>query len=713
MQLQDLPIEVLAQILVGEASIEAIGLWMTWNRQMMAKLVNGAVRELEIGTLTVNASSKWPQYLKLWKLKSLRISSLKWHSNRRIGPLLRAELRQLWSGLERLEIDGDGVELAFELQNSKPTKPSTSLRNPPTKKAKLSDSPAEAKDTGDWNMNTTHPHLTRLKIASSRTSPKTRLKFGSITFLPQSLAHLDVSGTFFTIDASECAHLPPQLETLILPATSVITEHNIGALPPSLTQVHTAGNTGSCFTSAALLALARDPKVILPNLAVFPGPYDVLMWYNLYHVAGDKWRLNTLDMYIYSSGMSIKANDFVNVLPEPWESAWRRQSFYSATPTALWLSEALPESLTKLSVDAIDWKSDPSYHVWPATLTSVELRNDMIPQSYFSALPRNLKELTVRSTGYHPDRSALLLQGQTSLSKVDEQKWRQLKLELQSERDREPDLFQKTQFDQYIAEVEKGGLYGLPLTLERILVTAWYPLSCGIMLYPPKLKSADSFPTLKPDASALETLPPRSLTQLNIRINRNDRNLWPNGEVGSESLKHSKSIKKMLLIHSGDCTCDHLLLWLPRDLQELSLYSVISEIGVLRTLPQHLRVLQLRRPPPNPADLWAELMPRTLEVLHVPQWVLQGADCSKMPPRLERFIVKVANDLPFSMEQFEQLPSTLHHGFMAQHDDDEEKRGGGLMRPQLEEIPWRFVRAFMVQFLKTQYPTSLSRIFSH
>ena len=701
MQLQDLPIEILARILVGETSIEAIGLWMTWNRQMMAKLVNGAIQELEIGTLTVNASTKWPQYLKLWKLKSLRISSLEWHSDGQIGPLIRAELRQLWSGLESLEIAGHGVEWAFELQNAGPTKTSTSLLNPPEKKAKLSDSTAEANITGDWNMNITHPHLTRLKIASSTAYNKLPLNFGLITSLPQSLTHLDVSGTYFKLDASECAHLPPQLETLLLPSSRIINEHCIGALPPSLTQVHTDGDAGACFTPEALLALARDPKVILPNLAVFPGPCDVLMWYNLYHVAGDKWRSNILDMSIHSSRMLVQAKDYISELPKSWESAWR-SGFHAAAPTALWLSEALPEALTKLSVDAINWKSDPSHDTWPATLTSFELRNDMIPQSNFSSLPRNLKELTVKSIGYRPNRSALLLQGQACLSGVDEQKWHQLKLELQSERDREPDHLQKTHFDQYIAEVEKGGLYGLPLTLERILVRAWSPVSCGITLYPPKLRSVDSFQTPKLGASALETLPPRSLTQLIVRINRSDRILWPNAETGSESLKHSKSIKNMALDDPGNCAGDHLLLWLPRDLYELSLHSVISEIGILRTLPQHLRVLQITRPPPNPAVLWAEIMPRTLEVLHVPQWVLHGPDCSKMPARLERFIAKVANDLSLSMEQFEQLPPTLHHGFIAHTDsDDEDRRSGGTERP-LKEIPWRLVRASMVRFLKTQ-----------
>ena len=426
------------------------------------------------------------------------------------------------------------------------------------------------------------------------------------------------------------------------------------------------------------------------------------MWYNIYHVAGDKWRSNIVEMSIYhgilTEEATLKNGFFVLTLPASWDVAWKKGSFFNA-PTALWLSEELPKSLTKLSLESIDWKSDHSHPTWPATLTSFELKYGAFSSPNFSSLPRNLKELYVKTIG--PSSSAadipdLLLQGQTFLNTIDEQKWRELKLELQSDRDRELDDLQKTQFDEYIAEVEKGRLYGLPLTLERIVVRDGYPHSGDIPLYPPKLRITDSFFSLC--SSALETLPPRSLTQLTIRVYLHDR-IGPTHVLNS--LKQSKSVKKFTLVHYQDSRCDYMLPWVPRDLFELSLDShLIADID-LGKLPQHLRVLHIHRPPPNVAQLWADLMPKTLTVLHIPQWVLQGSDCSKMPPLLERLIVKVSNLFPFSMEQFEQLPSTLHHGLISQVDLEVERGKIFSPCPEPKEISWRLVRAFMALFLET------------
>lgn len=421
MRLQDLPEDILAQILTGETSIEAVGLWMTWNRQMMAKLTNGGVQELNIATLTVTKDLKWPQYLKLWKLKTLRISALDWHSTRRVGPQLRAELRQLWSGLETLEIGGPGVESAFELRDVKAAKKTASHKDPPKKKAKWTDAAA---DTGDWNMDATHPRLQRLKIASDDSNTKggaPKLNFGSVALLPRSLTHLDISNTFFAIDASECVHLPPQLSTLILPSSylhlPVINEHNIHTLPPSLTYADTLSGTGSCYTLAALMELARDEKEILPNLSVFPRLSNVMEWYNVFHVAGDRWRSNVLKMDVgYSHEPQKKPKDFVSIMPEPWSSM---RTFGHSIPPSNWLLE-LPKTLTMLTLKAMDWKTQPSHTTWPATLTSLDLTEDLLPQAHFSSLPRNLKNLFVKATGNHPNRADFLLKGQTFLSTVDE-----------------------------------------------------------------------------------------------------------------------------------------------------------------------------------------------------------------------------------------------------------------------------------------------------
>lgn len=226
------------------------------------------------------------------------------------------------------------------------------------------------------------------------------------------------------------------------------------------------------------------------------------------------------------------------------------------------------------------------------------------------------------------------------------------------------------------------------------------------------MRSADSFPTLRIDASALRALPPNSLTHLTIRVHDNARKPWPNSESGPETLKHSKSIKKLSLPYNSECSCENILPWIPRDLDELYIKADLS-IDALSTLPQKLRILKIDSLAPS--NQWAELLPRTLENLCLPQWILEGADCAKMPTLLQRLVVSVADDRPFSIEQFDALPSTLHHGLITHRAEDSDNTARHNSKPSpspAAEIPWRLVRVFMVQFLQTQYPTSFAKMFS-
>ena len=369
--------------------------------------------------------------------------------------------------------------------------------------------------------------------------------------------------------------------------------------------------------------------------------------------------------------------------------------------------------LTKLTLDMLDWKSNITHSTWPPTLTSLHLLKDSeFSRLNFPHLPRRLKELVSKSGNWSSVRGDFNAQGRTCLNTIDEQMWSQLKQELYDERDSESDGVRKVLIDKYISEIEDGSLHGLPLTLEHSKLKSTASDRFALSLFPPRLRKVDFGPRFNDtDLCALRAVPLNSITDMTLRANWQDyhwKKPFPDGEAGPLSLKLSRSIVKFSLDLERSHPCDAILQWVPLTLQELRIRARPKiPNSVLKMLPQSLTILWMNCP--SETNDWAEVLPRTLKQLYLPMWFLEGPSCSKMPPSLERLVVRVG-DGPFTLEQFNELPSSLHHGLLTYDEiaEPEEKNWRIMVHPNplddddvmaRNEINWLRVRKYMEQFI--------------
>lgn len=673
-RLQDLSEDVLALIFVGECSVEALALWMTLNRQMQAKLANGGLNHLEITHINIANGVSWPQYINRLKLRSLRILRLQCRTELPLGPQLRSELRQLWHGLETLEIGGQDVEKAFELEKhvSKRKKPKkvTYSRKGPSKRAKLADNAdpsAEEALSGDWNMNITHPSLKSLTIASGgafRNGRFPKLDFGNVAFLPRSLTHLDVSQTGFLLTVEGCLNLPPQLTTLILPRTSLqvedpppINDDIIDCLPHSLTRIEPCSDAGACYSLEAMVKLANPHRKCLPNLASFPDCGNLEYWYYLYKQHG-AWPSNVFEMDLTTNTNVEFPEDWIHSYSPQWPSGWPYTSFL----------EQLPFTLTSLTAKKLPWTQLAAApdRFWSSTLTSLSLRQKEIDHHFFHLLPRNLKRFKLwlwDHRGTTDASVALLLQrGRDILQDIDAKKWSQAKLQLIAHRDSELDADRKAEIDKYISEVELGALYGLPLSLESLEYST-YIGSCPASLLPPFVTRSklQCYTMPDPSISPIRAISP-FLTDLDLSVQQDDSlKTLASTSSGAHALRHSQIISFSLRIDS--LRAPYLLDFLPRDLRELSLHSERPlSLATFEKLPQSLRHLQLfysssfgYRPSEEP---WVKALPRNLLVLDV-NGSIEGSQYAVLPPTLE---VLCAYPPQGHLDQIAARPASLWRG---------------------------------------------------
>ena len=639
-RLQDLSEAILAQILAGETSVEAVALWMTLNRQMQAKLANGAIVHLELDRLWLTEQVSWPQYLKYFRLKSLKISFLRIPVHPP-GPYIRRELRQLWSGLESLKIRGPVVAKGFQLSNA--TKKPTKHARKGTKRAKLAEdvelTPEEVL-SGDWNMNLTHPSLKTLIIAG--TVPFTNgtfppLQFGNFAFLPRSMTYLDVSHTGWRLSRDDCINLPPQLTTLIVPSSNrdidplvesqvpaTIDHGIIDCLPHSLTIIDSPKGTGACYTPQALDLLSTPNRTCLPNLASFPVLQTLQQWrqVHLQHIEGGglgEWPENVFSMNLTRRWCSGDSSS----------PSWSRPEIF--------VFHHLPKTLTSLTMGEIDWKELPPQNAtasfWPPTLTSLTLTANAACSNYFHLLPRDLKRFTFcAESETHVVRDlASLMRGRTALSNIDAEKWTNIKQQLISIRDADLNADRRSDIDFYISEVERGALCGLPLTIEYLDYHAdgknWL-----LGLLPPLVKQANLLARTEPapSISPLRAISPflRNLHQTFTIFNVEDgRSGLPN------------SLVTRMKIESMRIPSAYLMLNLPRNLQELfyessSIFKSGITVEILKALPKTLKVLRIHASFSGIPTPWMHLLPRELQELDLDQR-LNGLDYASLPPSLK------------------------------------------------------------------------------
>ena len=665
-RLQDLPEDILAQILVGEISVEAVALWMTLNRQMQAKLNNGGILHLELDPFIIGGDVSWPIYLRNFRLRSLKFSSLSTPVTPP-GPYIRSELRQLWPGLESLEVRGMDVEKAFKLAKP-PTKKKRAAKfsRKGNKRAKLAEDVEPTPEEvlyGDWNMNLTHPSLKTLIIASThtfnnRTHPP--IDFVNIAFLPRSLTHLDVSHTRWTLTQEDCINLPPQLITLIVPSKPaprrnwrytpiddggdlepVINEFVIDCLPHSITRIDSPTGTGACYTTAALLTLATPERTCLPHLYEFPDTGTTQLWEEVHQLNGGKWPSNLFKMVLKPS-----------LRNDSWSSD-------------IFAFHHLPTTITSLTTESIKWSDhpqpNPNETIWPPTLTSLTL-TDPYCCNYFHLLPRNLKRFTLHTrrdsdNSRVRDLSTLATSGQTTLNNIDTEKWTNIKRQLISIRDTELNADSRSDLDFYISEVESGALFGLPLTLEYVTCMSRNG-DCPLSIVPPLVHRADlsSLHELESSLSPLRAISPylREFTWSayhSITL------------TGRNGLRNSRISKLTIITGATKTVSSFLMDNLPPNLKHLRIKPKYSNAPIafeqLKNLPQSLITLQLYAdlPTNNPVP-WTSLLPHGLKELNINQ-SLGASDYKSLPPSLTVLSSKFPTG---NLAELEPRPASLLKG---------------------------------------------------
>ena len=225
-----------------------------------------------------------------------------------------------------------------------------------------------------WNMNLTHPKLTRLKIHSKFESA--RLPPHSLSLLPKSLLSLSLLG--MDVDDVELLKLSiffPRLAELELCPIKLVPSH-VRTLPPTLMKLN------DCLSPTAQTLLAQDPT-ILPNLITFPIPTKATSYtsYSRLMGADGKWpdKLHTLAL-----------TDIPPTFPTNLESLVLS---LNASPPASFTCHLPPLRHLRCNT-SIDLRAVKSER-WTQSLVSLDV--DELTLDSFSSLPRSLSTLIVRS----------------------------------------------------------------------------------------------------------------------------------------------------------------------------------------------------------------------------------------------------------------------------------------------------------------------------
>lgn len=678
MRLCDLAEDVLALILTKELSSAVLALWQVGSRALMSKLANGGVKEIKLVSSKWCRPLPWPQCVNHFQL---RVLSLTWNCGRRSDAQLRDNLLSLWKGLDELEIIAWNAERAFALEPPPSSFSEDVYNKPSAKRSKTKELSDETLTRGDfslprWDMSVTFPSLRSLVVGSwpsSDTGRYAQLHIGNFALLPRTLTHLDLSRNTVALLPSECAALPPSLETLVLPSPPsnsrwdtqesqnmpiflpAINVGNIRHLPLSLTRIESDSEKESCFTHEALVLLAKKPS-ILPNLISFPS-YSTLSIPAL--LADNDGRLPGSQV-----SLSVSSKDL---------NTWYNPTFvYPTSLTSLKLTSCgftgqfLPRLLQHLEVSELDWtkiESTPDLF-WPSLLKSLKLTgDDRFCVTHFPLLPRTLEKLEMLVTlGLTFDRSTSeaqsLAAGAETLTRLEAQTWSMLKEQLlstSSMRLMSIDGDGTELMEEYVSAIESGRLYGLPLRLKvlKFGVSPYMPTCSPVM--PPQVTELSLFAAGVNQGLPqhhLRLLPP-SITTLctGIRI----INVHEFAHLGRPS------IRTLQLRLSKGFPPKHLLALLnPRlhrlDLEILGKGPTIAN-EELEALPVQLRVLTIKGPRFNQTENWTHTLPRSLLELHV----LGNSIDSKCLPLLPAGLLELTATYGIAHFQLENVLAAPRH----------------------------------------------------
>lgn len=526
----------------GCSSTAAFSAWLSGNRKLMAKMVNSGVAHLNIQNPNRGAVIKLPACINKWKLSSLVINA----SSSTFEPhvSLNTEALSRWrSTLRHLELSfKDSVDLLFD-SSEKPATTSTrsaskaittvassnrtfgasgrsgsgTYRHPASEKGFEENALKRRKVSEDATQDALHalnisgentpapselivmhmepesnfpsesigmsltplfPRLESLVLRIHKLTDTDRL----FKLLPPTLTSLALDWEEFNFFIASFSALPPHLKHLLLPSYKLVfNEHNLPTLPQP-NEIETL--TGE-MNEAAFTLLVRDWSTLLPALNSFPSKRRMNWFTELgfdREARGDE-ALPSYPLPLRSLNLADESRVNFNI-PLPA----RLTSLHCKRCPPEFIATWLPQSLTSMVVNKLEWKLIESSD-WPSSLTSlVCLRDSELPFSIASRLPRTIKKLSPKAFGnaeeaakFDVDEAILVGRHMLLDNAVDRQLWSEAKQEL-LERASTGESKQMAVTERYIEAIENGGLFGLPIGLAALDITCVFP-----MAVPPKL----------------------------------------------------------------------------------------------------------------------------------------------------------------------------------------------------------------------------------
>lgn len=657
MRLQDLPPEVMAHVLKGRfTSASVLELWKSGDRALMAKMANGGVQEVYLKSVYPRDDpATWPRCLKEFRLRILNVKQFM-----SFGPIdaLKEEIKLLHPGLKSLKLDIEGAYGLFfpddqdenESSDEDSDEDSDDDYAPTPKRIKVNDVSTPLLDL--------RVLFKELESFSLGDRLRTYFMASDLPLLPPSLTAFRVY-TIRMKENSELASLPPGLTSLRLMGRVIAPEH-LPFLPKSLTQLE-----GFKYS---LIPEFVDHRPELPNLTKI-GTSNAKL-----HVRENGYLLRrkvdgkfVINQERYHLTDLENAKDAFSALPIG--TKYLRTTSSECVPiTHEVLTKHFPASLTELIVERVDWK-DISANLWPKTLTRFTVYDDdQTGHHQFHQMPRSLTYLMInlyrhsKASVADSDDLPFLEIGRTSLASELEV-WTQRKLCLRKYASES----EQSRVEQYIAGVEKGSLFGLPLGLLNLSLGPSAHQCPLELILPPRLTRLilTAWNSLQ-HKNFFERLP-TSLAHLSFSQYHS---------TASDDLEDDDFDVKEV-IESDDVTpgtIDFCRL-LPPSLRSLTLDGInYKDLPYLRALPSSLESLIIGNVTALPQlvksdlsglvdplsdskrwDGWLAALPRSLKHLKLGDTHFFNHHLAELPPTLETLCV----GLDRSVDDLWALPRTL------------------------------------------------------
>lgn len=647
-RLQDLPTELLSKILEFEIGGWIIELWKSGNRALMAKMARGGVTRIRMRDIRlVPRALSWPKCFKEFHLTHLDFTAAYQSMFEPNASLkLANHLKELYRGIKHLRVSApDALEAFFWYRPGDVTSSQLYARSLAAVSNNGGVDQCQFALLPNWNWSSVFEALESLSIGASWKS-HIALTDASFGVLPSLLISLNIETPYHN-RILRFDHLPPQLATFVLPSDHLL-DTDLSTLPSSIT------NIGQAVGTSVAEYLLQVPSAI-PNLEWLPTQelYDAYQFpFDLDTIEADEWPTKIASLAVVVDNLLPSFPPFLTDL------ACRSLSF-PATHLKL-----LPSTLTSLQVlDIPDFEAIESSSQFPLRLSTLKFYGTGFVQlSDLFKLPRGL----LVYEGPAPRNETLdyeqaLENGLKSLDLPEERKlWNRIKPYLVG--GAQGDM--RVRADRYVEAVEKGGLYGLPLTLTKLIMKSSVSNDSIDLVLPPwtttfemstvRLSSAEKFwSLLLPSVRSIYATSPALLLEegsLSVPDNR------PLVSMSTSTL-NSLAITNWSPKGLSAAALDYFVASLPRTLKSLAFYqSGTMEAQTLTKLPPNLTSLHLRSIVIYEHNSWTYALPRSLKALYVPDLPIHADDWAHLPRNLLFLDIDTG---PSSLADVIKYPNTL------------------------------------------------------